>query len=746
MLRLLLLSFLCVVSTCVPAQLALRAAYPEVREADGQVLPLAWLGGLNAPQYNQADLDGDGLDELVLFDRAGDALLALRGDGQGNYQPAPELTAGFPTDLTDWILLRDYDADGIQDLFAYSFDFEGFRVYRGRRAADGLLTYPAEPTYRGLRYPLGNGTTAAIFVTNLDYPNVDDVDGDGDLDILTFSVGGGYLEYYQNQSVERGFGTDTLIYTLADDCWGGFFESGQGPALSLASGPGACFRSVRGEEVERRHAGSTTLTLDVTGNGLKDVLLGDISYESITLGRNTGSREEAYISSQHPSWPAESTPVEVNIFPGIYAVDVDQDGVDDLVASPSQTLNTENVDVGWYYRNAGTQAVPNFVFQDSQQFVRQSIDYGNQSLPAAFDYDGDGRPDLVVGNNDEYTDGRNLNSQLRLLRNVGTPGGPAAFVFVQEDYLGLSQFQNETSALAPAFGDLDGDGDEDAVVGERGGRLIYLENTAGPGRTATFAAPVFGYMDIDVGQLSKPALADLDRDGLTDLLIGEFRGRIQYYRNVGTPGAPRFDSDVTAAGNQAQLGGINTNTPGSSTGHPAPVVLTYPDRFVLLTGNRAGFLEAYEFTEPTTAFTPLSRQVDGLDLGAFTVPAAADFNQDGQIELVLGNQRGGLTYLSSNLAAEAPTSLFRTSQPTLQFTAFPNPTTGQLVLSGWAGPQVERITVMNELGQSVQQFGPTRHSRVTVDLSALPAGVYVVTVVTGAGVGSRKVVKGGKGE
>ena len=378
--------------------------------------------------------------------------------------------------------------------------------------------------------------------------------------------------------------------------------------------------------------------------------------------------------------------------------------------------------------------------------MRQSIDYGNQSLPAAFDYDGDGRPDLVVGNNDEYTDGRNLNSQLRLLRNVGTPGGPAAFVFVQEDYLGLSQFQNETSALAPAFGDLDGDGDEDAVVGERGGRLIYLENTAGPGRTATFAAPVFGYMDIDVGQLSKPALADLDRDGLTDLLIGEFRGRIQYYRNVGTQGAPRFDPDVTAAGNQVQLGGLNTNTPGSSTGHPAPVVLTYPDRFVLLTGNRAGFLEAYEFTEPTTAFTPLSRQVDGLDLGAFTVPAAADFNQDGQIELVLGNQRGGLTYLSSNLAAEAPTSLFRTSQPTLQFTAFPNPTTGQLVLSGWAGPQVERITVMNELGQSVQQFGPTRHSRVTVDLSALPAGVYVVTVVTGAGVGSRKVVKGGKGE
>lgn len=723
------------------AQLGLQPQLPEVRDDQGGLLPQAWLGGLNAPQYSAADLDGDGLGDLVLFDRAGDALLALRGDGEGNYEPAPELLAGFPDDLSYWILLRDYDADGVQDLFAYSGAFGGFQVYRGSRAADGLLIYPAQPTYAGLSYPLGNALTP-IFVTNLDYPAVDDVDGDGDLDILTFSVGGGYLEYYQNQSVERGFGTDTLLYTLASECFGGFFESGLTPELTLSDSPNACARSVRGggSTVERRHAGSTTLSIDLTGNGLKDVMLGDISFEYIVLGRNTGTRQLAHVTSQDDTWPTGGTPVEVDFFPAIFHVDIDQDGVRDLIASPSQTLNAENIDVGWYYRNTGTEARPDFVFQDSQQFVRQSIDYGSNSAPAAFDADADGRPDLVVGNGEEYVDGLTLRSQLRLIRNVTEPGGPAAFVTADEDYLGLSRFNNVTSAFAPAFGDLDSDGDLDAMVGERGGRLIYLENTAGPGRPATFAEPVFGYMDLDAGQLSKPTLADLDRDGLTDLIVGGFDGRIRFYRNLGTAGAPRFDAFFATPGNVEQLGGINTNTPGSSSGHPAPQVVTYADRFVLLTGNRAGTLEAYTFTDYTQAFTPLSRTVDGLDLGAFSTPATADFDGDGLLDLVFGNQRGGLSYYTSELAAEQSTGLFDRPVPAFFFALSPNPTTGTLQLRHLPGSPVQWIEVHSAIGQFLYRLPATKQTSFSLDLGGLASGIYLIRVTTPRGTASQKVL------
>ena len=740
MLRLALSALTLFLAHSLPAQLGLTPALPTVTGADNQPLPLAWLGGLNAPQYNAADLDDDGLGDVVIFDRAGDALLALRGDGSGNYLPAPELLTGFPRDLTNWILLRDYDADGVQDLFAYSAEYDGFRVYRGVRAADGRLTYPTTPTYRGLRYPLASGTTP-VFVTNLDYPAIDDVDGDGDLDILTFSVGGSYLEYYQNQSVEHGFGTDTLIYTLASECYGGFFESGVSPELTLSNDPDVCARSVRdGDPVERRHSGSTTLSVDIDGDGLKDIMLGDISSSHIVLARNTGTRTQAHVTSQDDTWPSDGTPVNVEFFPAIFHLDVDQDGARDLIAAPTQTLNAENVDVGWYYRNVGSEAEPNFIFQDSQQFVRQSIDYGSGSTPAAFDYDADGRPDLVVGNGEEYTDGFTLSSQLRLFRNTTVAGGPASFALVDDDYLGLRQFTRTTSAFAPAFGDLDGDGDTDAVIGERGGRLIYLENTAGADRPATFAAPVFNYMDLDAGQLSKPALADLDRDGLTDLVVGGFDGRIRFYRNLGTDGAPRFDASFTTPGNVEQLGGINTNTPGASSGHPAPVVVTYVDRFVLLTGNRAGNLEAYEITDYTQSFIPLSRTVDSLDVGGFSTPAAADFDGDGQLELVFGNQRGGLSYYTTELAAEQPTGLLSPSLPTFDFSLAPNPTTGQVRLRNLPGSRVQTVSVYSPVGQLVLRAEAGGRSAVDLELGGLVPGVYVVGVGTEQGVGVRRMV------
>lgn len=727
------------VLSAAEAQFDLQADYPAVTGQEGTLLPHAWLGGLNAPQWNAADLDGDGTTDLLIFDRAGDALLALRGDGQGGYAIAPELTAGFPDDLVSWVLLRDYNDDGNADLMTYSAEFDGLRIFRGERDAAGLLEFPDEPAYAGLRYPLGDDT-APIFITSIDYPAFDDIDGDGDLDILTFSVNGGFLEYYRNESVERGFGSDTLIYTLEDECWGGFYESGQTPALDLADAPGNCVRNAREEVVEPRHAGSTILSLDIDGNGLKDIMLGDVSFEVLVLGLNTGSDEEAYISDQDPSWNSNGTTVNIPFFPAAYHLDIDQDGRRDLVASPNQILNAADLDVAWYYRNEGTDATPDFVFREERLLVGESIDYGTGGIPAVFDYDADGRPDLIVGNNEAYSNDFSINSQLRLFRNVTPPGGAVAFAFADDDFLELSQFQSTTSAFSPAFGDLDGDGDQDAVVGERGGGLIFLENTAGADRPATFAAPVFDYMGIDVVQLSRPAIADLDRDGLNDLVVGGFDGRIRFYRNIGSADAPDFNPDPTAPGNSLQLGGVNTNVPGFSTGHPTPLLLTYDDRFVLITGNRAGTIEAYGFTDYTAPFTLLSERVADIDLGGFTNPATGDFDGDGLLELVIGNQRGGVTYYRSDLVADNSVGLFSPVVQDFFFTLFPNPAAEQLTLRALPGTQVQWLEVNSSAGRLVYRGAIGGLTEYFFDLGDLVSGIYFITVVANGRRGSRRVV------
>ncbi len=732
----------------------LSASYPEVTTASGN-LELAWFGGLNTPQPQTVDLDNDGTDDLFIFDKAGEIHLGLRGLGGDKYDEAPELVAHFPKEIRGWMMLRDYNLDDVPDIFTYSTIVDGISVYRGRRRPDGLLEFDlvdfGNPLPQ-LYFPF-EGRLTPIFISSIDYPAIDDIDLDGDLDILTFSVGGGYIEYYRNMGVERGFGADTLLYELADQCWGGFFESGLSPALDLGAGPGDCFNNLLGPGGggRPRHSGSTVLTLDYNGNGLSDIMLGDVSFDGLVLGFNTGSREQAWISTQDSAWQEDGVQADIPSFPAGFHLDVDQDGARDLLAAPSVTLNGTDVDVMWYYRNVGSDAAPEFAFQRSTFLVDEMIDLGTSANVTTFDYDADGRPDLVVGNNDEFTGSNFLDSRLRLFRNVTPAGGDIAFELVTDDYLGLRAFAMTAWAYAPAFGDLDGDGDEDVIIGERSGKIVFGENTAGAGREAVFARLQFEWLGIDAGQFSKPALADLDRDGLLDLLLGGFDGRIRFYRNIGTATAPAFDPSTSAAGNMLQLGGINTNAPGVSTGHPTPAVVQNDDFTLILSGNRSGTIELYRFgadsayTEP---FTLLTKTVDSLDLGAFTNPTLADFDGDGVLEMVVGNERGGLSFYGTDLRNDLSTGLFSAVRPAFDFSVFPNPVADELTISGLPASVREvalldvqgRVLRSTDLSSTAQPSTQGARPQVQWRLEELSAGVYFVRASGPEGIATRRVV------
>ena len=69
-----------------------------VQDSDGRALPMPWAGGLNAANVNTMDLNGDGKDDLVLFDRmAGKIITFLRADDR--YIAAPEYEALFPPEI-----------------------------------------------------------------------------------------------------------------------------------------------------------------------------------------------------------------------------------------------------------------------------------------------------------------------------------------------------------------------------------------------------------------------------------------------------------------------------------------------------------------------------------------------------------------------------------------------------------------------------------------------------------------------
>src|SRR5687768_7914831 len=107
---------------------------------------MPWAGGFNATQFNMLDLDHDGFSDLVLFDRLTNKVFTMVA-ATGQYRYAPEYENFFPTDNSNWILLRDYNCDRKKDLF--TAEFLGIRVYTNTTQPGGTPSWKQYFFYAG---------------------------------------------------------------------------------------------------------------------------------------------------------------------------------------------------------------------------------------------------------------------------------------------------------------------------------------------------------------------------------------------------------------------------------------------------------------------------------------------------------------------------------------------------------------------------------------------------------------------
>src|SRR6185295_10717330 len=80
-------------------------------EYNSVTLPMPWAGGFNSPQFNTMDLNGDNVQDLVIFDRTANKVITFINQNKA-YRYAPEYEAFFPAELDQWVLLRDFNCDG----------------------------------------------------------------------------------------------------------------------------------------------------------------------------------------------------------------------------------------------------------------------------------------------------------------------------------------------------------------------------------------------------------------------------------------------------------------------------------------------------------------------------------------------------------------------------------------------------------------------------------------------------------
>lgn len=702
--------------------------------------PNGQTGGLTAAQFNEIDINRDGTNDLLIFDRDGHVIIPLiYTDGQYDYQP--KYKSNFPK-LKNWVRIRDVNLDGVEDIFCYNIEspINGAELWMGSDEG-GELSFEKikfnQGDYEILYFELG-GSYYNIDISPADIPEFIDVDSDGDIDLLTFNPNDGYVYFFRNTNVEDGESLDYPNFTLDDSCWGKFYESGFNENIFLSQSSNQCYDPFVNDDPKDKHnahAGSTLSLFDQNGDGLYEVLLGDLTSKHIVYLQNSGNPNNAWMTEKDTIFPSYDITIAFDLFLAAFMIDVDKDGHDDILVSPNNRGGVENTENVWYYKSNGESSNLQFSFQDNNEFVENMFDVGSYSTPTFCDYNQDGLLDILIGTFGYYESGMPPQARLILLENVGTSTEPV-FQIEDKDYLEFSEYNEDFFTYAPTLGDLDGDGDEDLLVGTNNGILIYCENTAGEGNKFQFGTPVFDYMGIDVGDNVKPFLVDINRDGLLDIVIGEKNqnkdpftdnlGNINYFQNVGTSEIAEFDDDETVPPNENTLGDVLVKAPLGASGAATPYFYDTGEDYLMWVGSESGAIHIYSdvVDNITGSFTQITDNIPVVEEGFRTAPAIADIDNDNILEMVVGNARGGLTFYKTDRLTNGMLGSNSVANATEKITVYPNPADDELIIKNVKLGSNYRVVSIH--GETIES-GNLRDAFLQIN-DYIP-GVYILQII-----------------
>lgn len=698
---------------------------------NGELLANPFSGSYNSGQFWPCDLDNDGTDDLLVYDKSGRKVLTFLSRIVNSYPTwvyNPDYEDLVPP-IESWLSTADFNCDGKLDIFTQTA--AGIKVFRNASSGIGQAAFVLEVD--GLMSQGFNGPIN-IQVNPYGAPAFSDVDSDGDLDILCFDFSGNTVEYHKNLATVCGdfqFKKDSCVF-------GRFATKPACGQIRLNTGCEGQRPSGGGDDEEQlavvariQHIGSQLSALDLDGDGDKDLLVGDLNCSLLNRLINGGTVQQAVITQADTLFPSASQYVRVKVFPSAYQLDANQDGKDDLVITPTFFSNysdgfENNSKVGTHlYLNFSTSNVPDFQLIEKDFMQNQTIETGEEAIPAFADVDSDGDQDLFVGHLGIKT-GAILKSSVYFYRNTGTVLQPE-FSLVTTDYMGLSTLS--LKRIRPLFHDFNNDGALDfgwiaspGTIQTDSTRLYFLLNQNPAGQPVLLPSvsqlQVFPFV---FTLYDCPVFTDIDGDSKADMLVAKYTGKIQYYRQINPWPSLSYQLVNSNYGNISRA-------PFATNPVLALGDVDLNGQQDLLVGDFTGSLKGYrDFkTQSTTGFpvdsnTYFNQIYSSLlhhSWGNFVSPALADLNGDGFPDLAVGLSGGGLNLLVNRLGPNAT----KDKEVVSLWSVFPNPLMGNCFLK-WKGPLADGFELYDPLGRKILESTAVNVEGIGMP-SGLQAGLY----------------------
>jgi hypothetical protein len=437
-----------------------------------------------------ADINGDGLDDLVTANGYDNTMTTMLGNGNGTFKAGTNLTGANAGGRITSIAFADYNGDGKKDLI-YN-DVLNSRV--------GVFTGNGNGTFNTSisSYSLGTARPDKIITAELD--------GDAGVEILAVNAassrltaflgnGNGTFETSSTALITLvGGAAETLDIEAADFDNDGkidvaaSFTNRAYVAMLKGNGNGT-FASAVTSSVSA--AGTELEVSDINGDGLQDLVSID-SAVRLLVGAESGSTHVSTVNitsgleeSYAERWPGSTAGIRVALG------DFDGDGVEETVTASGGdvTINSYTMGQQWNPFGGGASA---------------SITTG--------DFDGDGKTDLAVS---EWTT-TVADSVVKIYLGSDLANSNATPVATVTGFAGYK------GGLNIAAGDYDGDGKGDltiatAGVGPGGAVITYKGN--GNGTFGSTLASFYPYTSGYQGGITV-AMGDVDEDGKADIITG----------------------------------------------------------------------------------------------------------------------------------------------------------------------------------------------------------------------------------